>query len=73
MILHLNHLLQLSGNSQNLLLEKYVRAKILNSKSTILDELTHVLVVIGLIQKMPLIPHELNLILFPEVPCMNFL
>jgi len=73
MILHLNHLLQLSGNSQNLLLEKYVRAKILNSKSTILDELTHVLVDIGLIQKMPLIPHELNLILFPEVPCMNFL
>ena len=73
MILHLNHLLQLSGNSQNLLLEKYVRAKILNSKLTILDELTHVLVDIGLIQKMPLIPHELNLILFPEVPCMNFL
>ncbi|WP_413085129.1 hypothetical protein [Veillonella parvula] len=63
----------MSGNSQNLLLEKYVRAKILNSKSTILDELTHVLVDIGLIQKMPLIPHELNLILFPEVPCMNFL
>lgn len=40
-----------ASKGQKLLPEKYVRAKILNSKATILDELTHVLVDIELIQK----------------------
>lgn len=62
-----------AARGQKPLPEKYVRAEILDSKTAILGELTHVLADIEFVQKMQSQLHRLRSISFREVFCIRFL